>query len=576
MWASAEEATGRERGFAGGSRESCGRIARDGALKRSITRWVPAGSRTTLDDVTSATSTTLGFDDDLVRGLTAQLRATSGETFEEQSPLTGRPLATVPRSSADDIGAAVTTAREFQPRWAAVPVAERADCLLRLHDLLLDNQDAILDLICAESGKARMDAYMELVHLVLTARYYGRRAARLLRTSRAAGIVPGLTRVDVNRVPKGVVGLITPWNYPLTMALCDGIAALVAGNTVVHKPDSQTVLTALMGIALLRAAGVPENAWQVVAAPGREVGPQLVAGCDMIAFTGSTATGRQLATATAGRLTSISAELGGKNPLLVLADADLEAAAEGAARACFDNAGQLCVHIERIYVDARVYDEFRERLVSAVTGLVLAPGLGWDCQVGTLISPAQLAKVQDHVSDARTKGATVLCGGHPRPDLAPWCYEPTVLEGVTPAMRCHLDETFGPVVSLYRFDGEDEAVELANQGTQGLNASIWTTDHAHGRRIARRLRAGTVNINEGYAAALASIDAPMGGMGTSGMGRRQGAEGLLRFTEPQTVATQRLVPLTPFGPIGSATGGAEGFVRLLNRGLRVLRAVGRA
>lgn len=525
--------------------------------------------------MTPATSTARGLDGQFVRGLTAQLRATSGSTFDEWSPLTGRLLATIPLSSADDVDAAIAVARGFQPRWARVPAAERAGCLLRLHDLLLDNQDGLLDLVCAESGKARMDAYVELVHLALTARYYGRRARRQLRARRARGVVPGLTRVDVNRVPKGVIGLITPWNYPLTMALCDGIAALAAGNAVVHKPDSQTVLSALAGIALLRAAGVPAEAWQVVAAPGPEVGPRLVAGCDMIAFTGSTATGRQLATATAGRLTSITAELGGKNPLIVLDDADLDAAAAGAVRACFDNAGQLCVHIERIYADARVYDGFRERFVAAVRQLVVAPGLGWDCQVGTLISADQLAKVDDHVSDARAKGATVVCGGRPRPDLAPWCYEPTVLEGVTAAMRCHLDETFGPVVSLYRFDGEDEAVALANEGDRGLNASIWTTDHARGRRLARRLRAGTVNINEGYAAALASIDAPMGGMGASGLGRRQGAEGLLRFTEAQTVATQRLLPLD-LGPHSLLAGGdVRRAVRLLDRGLRALRTAGR-
>lgn len=498
--------------------------------------------------------------------LTSMLVANGTDSFEAVSPLDGEVLADIPRSSSADLAEAIETARGFQPRWARVPVAERAACLLRFHDLLLDHQEELLDLICLESGKARIDAFMELAHLVLTARYYARRAPGLLATRRANGALPIVTRVDLNRVPKGVVGLITPWNYPLTMGLCDGLAAVVAGNTVVHKPDSQTVLTALAGLALLQAAGVPGEAWQVVAGSGRELGPQLVEGTDMLCFTGSTQTGRTLAESTGAALKSISAELGGKNALIVRADADVGAAAAGAARAVFNNAGQLCVHIERIYADERVYDEFRAEFVRAVEGLRLAPGLGWDAEMGTLISPDQLEKVETHLADAVAKGATVLTGGQPRPDLAPWCFEPTVLEGVTDDADCHLEETFGPLVALYPVSGDDEAVRLANQGQQGLNASIWTTDHARGRELARRLRAGTVNINEGYAAALASIDAPMGGMGTSGMGRRQGSEGLYRFTEPQTVATQRLFPLAPFGGLDAA-----GFAKVLTAGLRALR-----
>lgn len=502
--------------------------------------------------------------------LTELLVASGGETFEALCPLDGSVLAQIPRSSSADLSAAIDTARGFQPRWAQVPVAERAACLLRFHDLLLDHQVELLDLICLESGKARLDAYFELVHLALTARYYGRRAPALLASRRGLGALPIATRVDLNRVPKGVVGLITPWNYPLTMGICDGLAAIVAGNTIVHKPDSQTVLTSLAALVLLQAAGVPAQVWQPVAGSGRELGPQLIEGTDMLCFTGSTATGRTLAKATGEQLKSISAELGGKNALIVRADADLEVAAAVAARACFNNAGQLCIHIERIYVDEAVYDQFRAEFKAAVEALRLAPGLGWETEMGTLISPDQLEKVTAHLDDAVAKGATVLCGGRARPDLAPWCFEPTVLEGVTPDADCYLGETFGPLVALYPVSGDDEAVRQANLGRQGLNASIWTRDEAAGRELARRLRAGTVNINEGYAAAIASIDAPMGGMGDSGMGRRQGAEGLHRFTEAQSVVTQRLIPLAPFGGLD-----AEGFASLLTKGLRVLKALGR-
>jgi succinate-semialdehyde dehydrogenase/glutarate-semialdehyde dehydrogenase len=494
------------------------------------------------------------------------LQAGSGEFFHETSPLTGELYARIPLSNRDDVERAFRTARGFQPRWAAVPVAERSACLLRLHDLLLDHCEPLLDLICAESGKARMDAYMELVHLALTARYYGRRGPALMRTRRRPGGVPLLTRLDINRIPAGVVGLITPWNYPLTMALADGITALVAGNTIVHKPASQTMLTALAGLAVLRAAGVPSAAWQMVAGPGSTVGSQVAEQADMICFTGSTETGRVLAGQAAGQLKSISAELGGKNPALVLADADIEAAAQGLARAAFNNAGQLCTHIERIHVDARVLGSFRAAFIEAVGELNLAPGLDWDCDVGTLISADQLNKVQAHLADARSKGAVVLYGGRARPDLAPWCHEPTVLEGVTPDADCYLGETFGPLVSLYSFSTPEEAIEQANQGVQGLNASIWTSDHRRARQLARRLRAGTVNINEGYAAALASLWGPMGGMGESGIGRRQGSEGLLRFTETQTVATQRLLPIAPLPGIDRGR-----FARAVTAGLRIMR-----
>lgn len=499
-------------------------------------------------------------------GLAALVVSSDGDSFDAISPLDGEGFAQIPVSDAPDVDRAIRAAREYQPEWASVPAAERAECLLRYHDLLLDNMEPLLDLICVESGKARLDAYMELVHLALTARYYGRRAPALLRTARGLGVLPGLTRIDINRIPKGVVGLITPWNYPLTMGLCDGIAALVAGNTIVHKPASQTVMTALAGLDLLRQAGIPAQAWQVVAGSGSKIGPQLVEKTDMICFTGSTETGRTLAASTGEQLKSISAELGGKNAALVLTDADVQAAAEGLARACFNNAGQLCVHIERIYVDQTIYEQFKASFVDVVGQLNLAPGLDWASEMGTLISPDQLEKVTAHVADAQAKGASVLVGGQPRPDLAPWCHEPTVLEGVTEQMDCHLGETFGPVVSLYSFSGEADAVRQANLGSQGLNASIWTRDEAKGRDLARRLRAGTVNINEGYAAALASIDGPMGGMGESGMGRRQGAEGLLRFTETQTVATQRLMPLAPSFGLDAAT-----FTSVLTQGLRLLR-----
>ena len=382
---------------------------------------------------------------------------------------------------------------------------------------------------------------------------------------------PLLTRVDVNRVPKGVVGVISPWNYPFTMALCDGLPALLAGNAVVAKPDAQTMLSALLGAQLLEEAGFPPDLWQVVAGPGPEVGPALVPRADYICFTGSTATGRLIAQGCADRLIGCSLELGGKNPILVLRDADIEKAAEGAVRAAFSNAGQLCVSMERLFVADQVYDRFLERFAARTEAMTLGATLDWGNDMGSLISRRQLETVTAHVEDAVAKGARVLTGGRARPDLGPFFFEPTILEGVTPEMTCFGNETFGPVVSAYRFHDEADAIARANDGEYGLNASIYSQDGPRARAIARQIRCGSVNINEGFAASFGSIEAPMGGMRSSGLGRRQGSEGVLRFTETQSVATQRVTPIAPRFGVSD-----ERYAKTMTFALRVMNKLGRA
>jgi succinate-semialdehyde dehydrogenase/glutarate-semialdehyde dehydrogenase len=436
---------------------------------------------------------------------------------------------------------------------------------------VLDRQDEIIDLIQLESGKARKHAFDEPMHIALTCRYYARTAQQHLGTQRKLGVVPGLTRVEVNRVPKGVVGIISPWNYPFTMALCDGLPALLAGNAVVTKPDSQTMLTALFGAQLLEEAGFPKDLWQVVAGPGSKVGTSIIGKADYICFTGSTATGKRVAAGCAERLIGCSLELGGKNPLLVLRDADIERAAEGAVRASFSNAGQLCVSTERLFVADQVYDRFVERFVARTQAMTLGATLEWGTDMGSLISQDQLDTVTRHVEDAVAKGARVLTGGRARPDLGPYFYEPTILEGVTPEMVCFGEETFGPVISVYRFHDEGEAVARANDGEYGLNASIYTRDGARGRELARLVKCGTVNINEAFGATFASIDSPMGGMRESGMGRRQGAEGIHRYTESQSVATQRLLRFAPV--LGMSD---EQYAGVMTANLRLMKKLGRA
>jgi succinate-semialdehyde dehydrogenase/glutarate-semialdehyde dehydrogenase len=473
----------------------------------------------------------------------------------------------LPMTSPDAVPAAVARARQAQRAWAATPVAARARIFTQLARVILAHRDRILDTIQAETGKARLSAFEEFLDAARGVRVFAVQAPRLLRPVRRAGAIPVLTRTREHHRPVGVVGIINPWNYPFNLPATDAAQALLAGNAVVLKPDSQTPFTALLLAELLEEAGLPENLFQVLPGPGVALGPALVAAVDYLMFTGSTATGRRLATACAERLIGFSAELGGKNPLLVLADANLRAAAAGTARAAFANTGQVCVGIERAYVVGDVYDAFVAELLAQVSSLRLGVGFDWTVDVGSLASASQLATVSAHVTDAVAKGAVVLAGGRPRPDLGPYCYEPTVLAGVTEEMTLCREETFGPVLALYRVDSEDEAVARANDSRYGLNASVWSAHR--GEAVAARLRVGTVNVNEGYAAAWGSHAAPMGGAGESGIGRRHGDHGLLKYTEPQTVAEQRLHPIAPPEGVGN-----EGYARVMTWAIGLLNRVG--
>jgi succinate-semialdehyde dehydrogenase/glutarate-semialdehyde dehydrogenase len=283
-------------------------------------------------------------------------------------------------------------------------------------------------------------------------------------------------------------------------------------------------------------------------------------------FTGSTATGRTVARQAAGHLIDYSMELGGKNAMIVLSDANIRRAVDGAIRGAFSNGGQLCISAERLYVETPLWDTFVPRLVEAVREMHLTPGLTWDADMGSLISAEQLATVQRHVEDAVAKGATILTGGKPRPDLGPYFYEPTVLTGVTPDMELYEEETFGPVVAVSEVADDEDALHRANASRYGLNFSVWTRDTKRGRALAARLEAGTVNVNEAYAAAWASVDSPMGGMKESGVGRRHGEHGIVKYTEPQTISVQRLMPIAPPAALG-----AERYAWVMNRFLRLFR-----
>ncbi|HWI42933.1 MAG TPA: succinic semialdehyde dehydrogenase [Nocardioides sp.] len=488
------------------------------------------------------------------------------ESTSALAPYDALPTVPVPAGTPDDVAGAVAAARKVQAAWAELTFDARAEVVLRFHDLLVARQDEVMDLIQWEMGKARFHAWQEVLQVANIARHYARQGAKYLADHKVRGAMPGLTKVREVRVPKGVVGIISPWNYPFYLGIGDAIPALLAGNAVVGKADPQTPLTLLWARALMAEAGLPEHVWQVVTGPGPAIGEALIDHVDYVAFTGSTATGRIVAQRAASRLIGASLELGGKNPLIVRADADLAKAAQGTVAAAFANTGQMCIHIERVVVHTDVYDEFKEALLAAVSSQKIAQAFDFSADIGSLASQAQLDKVSQHVADAVAKGATVLAGGRARPEIGPFVYAPTVLEGVTEEMDLCLGETFGPVVALYRASDDEDALRIANQGTAGLSASVFSKDLAAADEVARRIRAGSVNINDGASIAAGSIEAGMGGMGDSGLGRRHGGEGIRRFTESQTIAASRIGPLGP--PPGTPL---EKFVAMGNGQLKALR-----
>ncbi|MEV5438569.1 succinic semialdehyde dehydrogenase [Streptomyces sp. NPDC052682] len=516
----------------------------------------PAGARTAADVVTP----------ELVAQLTKGVVG-SGRTANH-TPFTGEKLADLPESTPEDVARAFEAARVAQQVWARTPVRQRAAVLLRFHDLLLERQAEVLDLIQLETGKARLHAHEEVQAVAVAARHYGRKAAAYLRPKHHTGAVPVLTKATELRHPRGVVGQIAPWNYPLELSVGDALPAFVAGNAVVMKPDTETCLTALWARDLLVEAGLPDGVFQVVLGDGPVVGPEVVRHADYVSFTGSTRTGREVAQGAAARLVGVSLELGGKNPMLVLEDADLEKAAAGAVRACFSSAGQLCISIERLFVHESVADAFLERFAARTRALRLGTALAYGADMGSLVGERQLETVTRHVEEAVAKGAKVIAGGVARPDVGPYFFEPTILNGVDADMSVCTEETFGPVVSVYRVKSEDEAVERANATPYGLNASVWTRNARRGHEVAARLRTGTVNINEGYAPAYGSVQSPMGGMKDSGLGRRHGSEGILKYTEAQTVAHQRLLPMAP-----SLGMDDEQYARFMTRSLRLMKAL---
>jgi len=473
--------------------------------------------------------------------------AADGRLFDSIDPSTETAFAKAARGGAADIDAAVKAAHAaMRGPWRELTPAERGRLLFRLADAIETRRDAIARVETLDVGKPLRESRGDVGGVCATIRYNAGAADKM----EGATVPLGRNFVDYTVLePLGVTAHIVPWNYPLGMVARSVAPALAAGCTVVIKPAEQSPMTALMFADICRKVGFPAGVVNVVTGFGDEAGAALtkhplVRG---ITFTGSVETGRKVYLAAAQGIKPTVLELGGKNPMIVLPGADVERTAAGAIHACLHGAGQTCVSIERVYVHDSLYDEFRDAFARRVEALEIGPGDSWDTEIGSLVSADQVEGVVKHVDDAIANGATVVAGGNARPDLGPFFHEPTVLEGVTSAAACYGEETFGPLVSLYRYSDVEDAVRLANEGEYGLNASVWGPER-DAKRIAPRIKAGTINVNEGFMANFASIDTPMGGMRMSGTGRRHGREGILRYTEPQTVAVQRFVPtLLPDG-----------------------------
>jgi acyl-CoA reductase-like NAD-dependent aldehyde dehydrogenase len=463
-------------------------------------------------------------------------------------PATGEEVGRVPLATAEEVREAVKRARLAQGAWAEESYGARSRIIMRARRIVLDELDEIALLISRETGKPILEAIsMELTPTLDLMQFFARRTKRLLRAEKINigqyGLMGRTSRIVYK--PLGTVGIISPWNFPWAIPLGEVVMALMAGNSVVLKPSELTPLTGLKIADVFRRAGLAEGLLQVITGDGATGAALVEAGVDKIMFTGSVATGKRVAQAAAATLTPVVLELGGKDPMIVLEDADIETAANAAVWGAFSNSGQACASVERCYVHEKVAAKFIESVVEKTRSLKQSFGTNDDTDIGSMSSERQVAIVEEHVADAVEHGASVLTGGKRAAQLSGSFYEPTVLAEVDHTMTIMREETFGPVLPVMTFKVEDEAVRLANDSNFGLTASVWTRDSRRGRRIAERLEAGTVMVNEVlYTHGIAQT--PWGGQKQSGLGRTHGRLGLLELVAPQHVHVNRIARLRDF------------------------------
>jgi acyl-CoA reductase-like NAD-dependent aldehyde dehydrogenase len=475
------------------------------------------------------------------------------EDIISYNPATGEEVGRVPQMSADEVNAAVGRSRNAFPSWKRTSFKERAAYIMNAREEILSEMDEIAHLISAESGKPFGEAIaMEIVPVLDLMQHFAKSTEKLLRPAKInIGLYGFLGRSSkIVYHPLGVVGIIPAWNYPLSIPLGETVMALMAGNTVVIKPSELTPLVGLKIGNIFEKAGLPANCVQIITGAGATGAALVDAAPDKIMFTGSVATGKKIAEAAAKNLTSCVFELGGKDPMIVFEDANLELASSGAVWGAFCNSGQSCSSVERLYVHESVADELTRKIVEKTQALKQGIGIGEDISIGAMSSEQQLKTVEEHVENFRASGATIEIGGR-RPAVGtqapsvpvetrgqaarvPTFFEPTVITGVTNEMRGMQEETFGPTLPIATFKTEEEAIRLANDSEFGLTASVWTRDKARGERVARQIESGSVCVNEVlYTHGIGQT--PWGGFKNSGRGRTHGKEGLMELVQPQHI-----------------------------------------
>jgi succinate-semialdehyde dehydrogenase/glutarate-semialdehyde dehydrogenase len=501
--------------------------------------------------------------------------------FEVRNPATGEVIGGLPIFSAEQIAAAVERARAAQRRWAATSIRERLKVLKRFGELLCEQKEKVAAVISREAGKPEAEALSTEILVVLdTVKYLCECVAEFLRPEAVphGNPIMKLKKGMLLREPYGVVGIISPWNYPFSIPSVQSLAALAAGNAVVVKPSEFTPYSSLELQRLMNEAGLDPDLLQVASGEGSTGAALLTAPIHKLVFTGSVATGKRVAQAAAERLLPVVLELGGKDPMIVLEDADLDVATSAAVWGAFMNAGQTCLSVERCYVQEGIYEEFLNRCVdktqrlrigsSSRVSIAAEGGCGpesLDIDVGPMIHERQLRIVQAHVDDAITRGARLLAGGKALPELGPNFFAPTILADVDHAMTIMREETFGPVLPVRSFKSDDEAVALANDSEFGLAASVFTGDKKRGEALARRIDAGTVMVND-MISCFGISEAPHGGVKASGMGRTHGRFGLEEMVWPKYVDMDRMPGMKKpwwygYGPAFKEQMG--GFVELL-------------
>jgi acyl-CoA reductase-like NAD-dependent aldehyde dehydrogenase len=463
------------------------------------------------------------------------------DTIQVENPATGQIIRTLPTTSQEEVRALVDRARAAQPAWEALGFEGRGRVLRRMQKWMVDNADRVIQTIVDESGKTYEDAsVVELAYGAGAPGFWAKHAPKYLADEKIRTSNPFVLgrKLVVRYRPVGVVGVIGPWNYPLTNNFGDAVPALAAGNTVVLKPSQITPLTSLLLADGLRECGLPTDAIPVVIG-GAEQATTLIDGVDFVMFTGSTATGKKVMARAAETLTPVGLELGGKDPMIVLADADIERAANAATYYSMQNGGQTCVSVERVYVEAPIYDQFVDAVTERVKALRHGPPAGpASVEVGAVTFGPQLDVIREHVEQARRAGARITAGGHVR-DGAGRFFEPTVLADVDHSMTAMTEETFGPTIPIMKVSDAEEAVRLANDSPYGLGSSVWTKDRARGEQIARRLESGYACVNDANVNYFA-YELPMGGWKDSGLGVRHGAAGIRKYTRQQAILVTRL------------------------------------